>query len=228
MRKARTRGRAQPEASEALGLERTADWTHPRVVQILDAATRCFARNGFANTTTQEIADEADMTKSMIHYYFENKQALISELQAFVYDRHLRKVQARLADLGEGTEGRAYEALKEAYEIVRDKKFLRLQLELLAEAGRDPEIMKRQAALEARSREVIASGVKTVLTGRADALPIPLESLTTLIAAVLHGLRVFEYVEGDAVPTTPAYELFIGLLLLGMKFVDEEAQKKPA
>jgi len=217
MTTARAKRRPTPANVDPTAIDRTVDWTNPRVVQILDASSRCFAKSGFAATTTQEIADEAGLTKSMIHYYFESKQALISELQAFVYDRHLHRVEARLAALGTGAEGRAYDALSAAYEIVRDKKFLRLQIELLAEAGRDPEIMRRLAVLEGRSRAVVGQGLKTVLGPKAASLPISPEALATLIAAVLHGLRVFEYVEGDQVPTKEAYDIFIGLLLLGMK-----------
>jgi AcrR family transcriptional regulator len=213
------RPRSPRTTSTGRNVDRAADWTNPRVVQILDAASRCFEKHGFANTTVQEIADEAGMTKSMIHYYFENKQALIGELQAFVYERYLRKVQARLAELGSGTEGRAHEALSQAFEIVRDRGFLRLQLELLAEAGRDPDIMKRLAALQARSRHVVGEGVEAVLGSKAATLPIPIDVLSALISAVLHGLRVLEYVEGEQAPTNQAYELFVGLLLIGMKAV---------
>jgi AcrR family transcriptional regulator len=208
--------------------ERSTDWTNPRVVQILDAASRCFAKNGFAATTTQEIADEAGVTKSMIHYYFENKQALIGELQGFVYDRYLHKVETRLGELGAGTEGRIYEALKQAFEIVRDKSFLRLQLELLAEAGRDPDVLKRLAVLEARSRNVVVDGVKTALGPKLDELPISTDVLAALISAVLHGLRVFDYVEGDGAPTEQAFDLFIMLLLLSMKQVRHASGKAKA
>lgn len=212
--------RARPTKTTAtVPLDRAADWTNPRVVQILDAAARCFEKKGFASTTIQEIADEAGMTKSMIHYYFENKQALIGELQAFVYERYLHKVRARLAELGSETEGRAHEALSQAFEIVRDKGFLRLQLELLSEAGRDPEIMKRLAVLQRRSRDVVGEGVKAVLGTKAETLPISTDVLSALISAVLHGLRVFEYVEGDDAKTKETYELFMGLLLIGMKAV---------
>ena len=226
MASARAKRRPSPTTTTAdpSAGDRTADWTNPRVVQILDAAARRFAKTGFAGTTTQEIADEAGLTKSMIHYYFESKQALISELQAFVYDRYLRKVEGRLAALGTGSSGRAYEALTAAFEIVHDKNFLRLQLELLAEAGRDPEIMRRLAALEGRSRAVVGQGLKTVLGSRAESLPISPDALATLIAAVLHGLRVFDYVEGEKAPTKEAYDILIGLLLLGMKQMSASAK----
>ena len=78
-------------------IPRHVDWQNPRVVQILDAASRCFARDGFDKTTVMAIAREAELTKSMIHYYFESKQVLILELQAFVHERYFRRVQQRLA-----------------------------------------------------------------------------------------------------------------------------------
>ena len=139
-----------------------------------------------------------------------------------MYERHLRRVQSRLSELKGGDEGRAYEALAQAFEIVRDKGFLRLQLELLSEAGRDPDIMKGLAVLQARSRDVVGVGVKSVLGPKAEALPISVDVLSALISAVLHGLRVFEYVEGDKAPTKEAYDLFISLLLIGMKAVSGE------
>jgi AcrR family transcriptional regulator len=198
-------------------LPRTVDWQNPRVVQILDAASRCFGRKGFANTTIQEIATEAGLTKSMIHYYFEHKQALIQELQAFVYERHFARVEQRLSEMGENVQGRAYEALWETFDIVKDKQFLRLQLELLSEAGRDPAVMKRLAVLQEHSRNLISRAVLDVLGERGSAMPATPEALSTLIASVLHGLRVLEYVEGEQAPTKDAYQVFVALLLLAMK-----------
>lgn len=198
-------------------LTRSVDWQNPRVVQILDAASRCFGRKGFSGTTIQEIAREAGLTKSMIHYYFENKQALIQELQAFVYERHFRRVEQRLAEMGENLHGRAYDALWQTFEIVKDKQFLRLQLELLSEAGRDPGVMKRMGVLQHRSRQLTAAGVLQVLGERGEQLPVTPEALGTLIASVLHGLRVLEYVEGDQAQVDDAYQVFVGLLLLAMK-----------
>jgi AcrR family transcriptional regulator len=206
-------------------LPRSVDWQNPRVVQILDAASRCFGRKGFANTTVQEIAREAGLTKSMVHYYFESKQVLIQELQAFVYERHFQRVEQKLAEMGENLHGRAYEALWETFEIVKDKQFLRLQLELLSEAGRDPAVMKRLGVLQKRSRELIAAGVLDVLGERGAQMPAAPDALGTLIASVLHGIRVLEYVEGESAKTEEAYQIFVALLLLAMRqFAPPEAE----
>jgi len=48
-----------------------------RTDQILDAATRVFARKGFYHATTREIAAEAGVAEGTLYNYFENKNALL-------------------------------------------------------------------------------------------------------------------------------------------------------
>lgn len=43
---------------------------------ILAAAERTFSRSGFKGTTMAQIADEAELPKANLHYYFGNKQNL--------------------------------------------------------------------------------------------------------------------------------------------------------
>jgi AcrR family transcriptional regulator len=193
-------------------LPRHSDWQNPRVVQILDAASRCFSRDGFSNTTVQEIATEAGLTKSMIHYYFESKQVLILELQAFVHERYFRRVQAKLETLGANSEARLKEALWEVYDIVKDKQFLKLQLELLAEAGRDPNMRNRMMLAMQRSREFIQWGADSVVNESGEH-PIRLpKSLSLMVASMLLGLRIQEFILGDEEQAHEAYELFIAML----------------
>jgi len=197
-------------------LPRHSDWQNPRVVQILDAASRCFSREGFANTTVQEIAREAGLTKSMIHYYFESKSMLILELQAFVHERYFRRVQQKVEQFGNSNE-RLAEALWEVYDVVKDKTFLRLQLELLAEAGRDPYMRNRMALAQERSREFIAQGAEAVVNhDNPSPTKLP-KALSQLIAAQLLGLRVQEYISGDSELTREAYEMFVAMLAGAMK-----------
>lgn len=57
--------------------------TEPQLLQdeqteqrILDAAHRVFLRRGTAGARMQEIADEAEVNKALLHYYFRNKERL--------------------------------------------------------------------------------------------------------------------------------------------------------
>lgn len=45
-------------------------------VRILEAAKKVFHRKGFEGTRMQEIADEAGINKSLLHYYFRTKENL--------------------------------------------------------------------------------------------------------------------------------------------------------
>ncbi len=196
-------------------LPRHSDWQNPRVVQILDAASRCFSRDGLANTTVQEIAIEAGLTKSMIHYYFESKQVLILELQAFVHERYFRRVQQKLEALAAAavsSEQRLQETLWEVFDIVNDKQFLRLQLELMAEAGRDPYMKSRMQLAQERARDFIEVGADQVVNASGDA-PIRLPpSLAFLISSTIQGLRIQEFIAGDEELARSAYGLFIAML----------------
>ena len=194
-------------------LPRHSDWQNPRVVQILDAASRCFSRDGLANTTVQEIAQEAGLTKSMIHYYFESKQVLILELQAFVHERYFRRVQHKLEVLAAASpEQRLQETLWETFDIVNEKQFLRLQLELMAEAGRDPYMKSRMQLAQERAREFIELGAEQVVNASAGT-PIRLpRSLAFLISSTIQGLRIQEFLADDDELARKAFGLFVAML----------------
>ena len=48
--------------------------------QILESAKNIFLQKGFAGARMQEIADEANINKSMLHYYFRNKEQLFGRI----------------------------------------------------------------------------------------------------------------------------------------------------
>src|SRR3954447_5415875 len=49
---------------------------------ILSAAKRCFARNGFAGTTTKSIATAAAISEGLLFKHFPSKSALYAEILA--------------------------------------------------------------------------------------------------------------------------------------------------
>jgi AcrR family transcriptional regulator len=65
--------------------------------QLLDAAARLFADQGYAATRVADIADAAGVAKGLFYWYFENKEALFRELAADI--RHqLRRTQRAAID----------------------------------------------------------------------------------------------------------------------------------
>ncbi|QLE00042.1 TetR/AcrR family transcriptional regulator [Galbibacter sp. BG1] len=48
--------------------------------KILEAAKKIFILKGYAGARMQEIADEANINKSMLHYYYKSKDVLFSKI----------------------------------------------------------------------------------------------------------------------------------------------------
>ncbi len=54
-------------------------------VRILDAAKKVFLRSGLDGTTMQQIADEAGINKSLLHYYFRTKEKLFGTVLKYAF-----------------------------------------------------------------------------------------------------------------------------------------------
>src|SRR5690625_3348145 len=63
--------------------------------KIFKAAQRVFQEKGFAGARMQEIADEAEINKSMLHYYYRSKEKLF----LMVFQAAARKIFPDLAEI---------------------------------------------------------------------------------------------------------------------------------
>jgi len=67
-----------------------------RVELILGSALRVFARRGFREATMEEIAEEAELGKGTIYYYFPAKEAILKELVETTVDHHFNGIRQRV------------------------------------------------------------------------------------------------------------------------------------
>lgn len=66
--------------------------------QILDAAVRVFARQGFHGSRVSDIADEADVAYGLVYHYFDSKEAVLDTLFLERWDvmlAHIAEVDER-------------------------------------------------------------------------------------------------------------------------------------
>lgn len=216
-----------PETSNGNGAAtRAVDWENPRVAAILSAAANCFSRKGFSATTLAEIGKELGLRKSIVHYYFASKNALIHEVQSYTQNRYLDRVRQSLSASEDGQKQRMVSALTSLWEAIQQNRtMIGLNMEVWAAARRDPELKHRAATLQHDARELISHGVADVL--KIDAKEFPaMEPLSVLILAVLNGLVVAEELEGpDKAKADEAFQTFLYLLRLGMKAMDAPASR---
>jgi len=67
--------------------------------RILDAAIALFAARGFEGVSLQDIADRADVRRSLILYHFTSKDELWKSAATFVIERFNAEVRQRLAKM---------------------------------------------------------------------------------------------------------------------------------
>lgn len=61
--------------------------------KILESATKNFLKKGFSGTRMQEIADDAEINKAMLHYYFRSKEKLYRIVFQKVLSGFIRQIE---------------------------------------------------------------------------------------------------------------------------------------
>jgi AcrR family transcriptional regulator len=164
-----------------------------RVARILEAACRVVAREGAHGLRMASVAEEAGVSKALVHYYFSTRQELLRHAFAFSEERLATAVADELAELDTGAE--------------------RLEHTLLASLGPEPPFREQRALwnevwstlrfdddlrplVERSYREWIERIVELVAEGRTDgSVPASVDPLESgwRLAAVADGVDSLLY-----------------------------------
>ncbi|MCH2111011.1 MAG: TetR family transcriptional regulator [Polyangiaceae bacterium] len=140
---------------------RSVNWQNRRVAAILQTAARCFAAGGFTATTLAEIGRELGLRKSIVHYYFASKTALVHEVQSYTASHFLDAIRSSLGpqETDSTTSGpikapaddRPDACLLRLFDqIMTDATLRSLSIEFWSEARRDAEVARRCTVLDER------------------------------------------------------------------------------
>lgn len=189
---------AESMITESGEFPRSVNWSNPRVAAILETAAACFSKGGFTATTLADIGKELGLRKSIVHYYFASKAALVHEVQSFAYGRYLETVRRALGE-SEGISG-LWSALRRASDLRG------LSIELWSEGRRDPELGDRANVLQDEIQRQITDRLRAL--GKADAA----DDLALLTLCVLDGLTVLSERDGNEERANRAYAAYAKLV----------------
>lgn len=105
--------------------------------QIKEAARRVFHREGHEGARMQTIADEANINKAMLHYYYRSKEKLFHEVFEEDYVKHLAPVIMITRDPSLHLEEMIVRFVKSYFEVMMENP--RLPLFIMYEVSRNPE-----------------------------------------------------------------------------------------
>ncbi len=131
-------------------------YSDARRAQILEAAVRCFAQNGFHKATVHDIAREAGLSQGAMYLYFQSKDQVIESMLEQVRQGYQQLLGAPVQD--EPTLGRLHRLADAFFSPLADpalQPLLRLRVQLWAEALRNPRLRLAYLTLMDSAREPI-------------------------------------------------------------------------
>jgi AcrR family transcriptional regulator len=162
--------------------------------QILAAASKVFARNGFHRSTVRQVAQEAGVADGTIYLYFRSKRELLLALLG-----QLGRVAERTADFADlaGADARGFAGTYLAQRFRQLRGWRQLFTAVFPEVIADPDLRSAHVALSAPAFE--AAEAELARRSAAGELP-PLDPvlLSRVAAATVLGLLVLDAM-GDPV-----------------------------
>jgi AcrR family transcriptional regulator len=188
--------------------------------QVLAAAARVFARNGFHATSLEAVAEDAGFSRGAVYYNFADKEELFLEL----LDRRCAERAQSLREIfGESDEDvattsrQAQLAAQQALDAMTgDPEWRALYLEFLAHAARDPAFRRRFARRTDEMRAALEEIVVERAGPFADALDMSPQQLAVVIDALGVGLWGHHMLHGPRAVPPELFSQAVALLVDGI------------
>jgi AcrR family transcriptional regulator len=180
--------------------------------QILEAATRCFARNGFHATSMQDVIREAGLSVGAVYRYFKSKDELVRAIA----ERNVGQLGAALEELGRHEPplpvGEVMERVLGLVEpLLVPQGVANIALQVWTESLRDAELSTFVRATYGRLRAAFA----TVVARARDAGQLPAEvdaeALGTALFSLMPGYVLQRVLTGE--PSQPVMTAGVRALL---------------
>ncbi|MGH2714028.1 MAG: TetR/AcrR family transcriptional regulator [Thermoleophilaceae bacterium] len=188
--------------------------------QVLAAAARAFARNGFHVTSLEAVAEEAGFSRGAVYYNFADKEELFLELldrRCAERAQDLREVFADTDDDVAATSRQAQLAAQQALDAMTgDVEWRALYMEFLAHAARNPAFRRAFARRTDQMRSALEEVVVERAQPFADALGMEPEQLAVVIDALGTGLWAHHMLHGARAVPPDLFSKALALLVEGI------------
>jgi AcrR family transcriptional regulator len=188
--------------------------------QVLAAAARVFARNGFHATSLEAVAEEAGFSRGAVYYNFADKEELFLELldrRCAERAQDLREVFADTDVDVEATSRRAQLAAQHALDAMTgDAEWRALYMEFLAHAARNPAFRRAFARRTDQMRSALEEVVVERARPFADTLGMEPRQLAVVIDALGTGLWAHHMLHGARAVPPDLFSKALALLVDGI------------
>lgn len=163
--------------------------------QIIAAATRVIARQGYARTSLMDIANEAGMSKGAVHYHFPTKEALISKVLEMACDAVAERTREAWVK-----GGNPFDSMRASLELLWAVRADRTDetavvADLLAQALHDDSLRPQLAAYYRFAAEQVREHLMAHVVAIGVRPKVPPELLPRILIGLLDGLVMQHFVD---------------------------------
>lgn len=123
--------------------------------EILEAALRCLGRDGYSATSLARVAEEAGVSKRLVLYYFNSREALVSQLGKTIGDRLLKQLEDSLTGLKTPDEVVTTGFSVFWREVTSDRSLLIALFGVITESATDPSLHEVVSEFKNRFRKFL-------------------------------------------------------------------------
>jgi AcrR family transcriptional regulator len=172
---------------------------------LLEAAARVFVERGFTGASVEAIATEAGYTRGAFYSNFATKEELFA---ALLQERGFELARSVARESGGMTPGEIGASAAAVHEHATAEWMVRLFLEVLAHAGRDPDTRRLAAGFWSGTRDIAAEQIGRSYAEAGREPPADPGEIASAFIALDVGLALQRYVDADAVPLDAYPRLF--------------------
>jgi len=173
------------------------DYLDARRQQILDAARRCFVRNGFHATSMQDVLAEADLSAGAVYRYFRGKEDIIAAIADTALAEISAVAEALRAEPLPSLEDAVGQLLAAVERLDAAQDVTNIAVQAWAEALRSPALARRVAATVGAMRRAFAELVTAYAERGLVPADVAPESVAKVLTGIVPGYAVQRAVLGD-------------------------------
>jgi len=162
---------------------------------IMEATYDAVCEHGYADLTMQDIADEFDKTKAVLHYHYDTKEDLLVAFLDYLLDRFLETVEAETGDDPEGRLVALVDALllgtHEGRSAADHWEFHTALLEVRAQASRNDAFREQLTTNYRFVADTVAAVIEDGVE-RGAFRPVDPDRTATWLLATINGARLHQ------------------------------------
>jgi AcrR family transcriptional regulator len=165
--------------------------------RLLEAASETFLEKGYLDSTLEDIARRAGLSKGAVYSNFKSKQEIVGFLLESRIER-MHEVIDAATDPTAAEAGRSSAAVM-AQNLIADADWIQLVLEFASRAGRDAAVQEIYAPFLREQREEVTRAIERALTDRPHHDPDYAALVATIVVALRNGLALAHAADPDEI-----------------------------